>query len=220
MSDLFFKNSEFNFDLDDLGLRYNDLILDDLNGKVFKLDSIIKLQDYVLKFGKSVINGNLEIDYSKIKSSYISSKDFLDQIKVNLSIDNSKLSSIDIGSFFPFFKTKYSEEWNLNLSLNGYTNNLKVDNLNISNSNNIIELNSTIKDLFSQDYSLKFNILNFNVDSKEIDKAMPNFFGTILPSSMKTFGRFNIDGVMAINSSEVESKFKFFTNDGLIISWQ
>ncbi|MBL6649646.1 MAG: translocation/assembly module TamB [Flavobacteriaceae bacterium] len=218
MSDLFFKNSEFNFDLDDLGLRYNDLILDDLNGKVFKLDSIIKLQDYVLKFGKSVINGNLEIDYSKIKSSYISSKDFLDQIKVNLSIDNSKLSSIDIGSFFPFFKTKYSEEWNLNLSLNGYTNNLKVDTLNISNSNNIIELNSTIKDLFSQDYSLKFNILNFNVDSKEIDKAMPNFFGTILPSSMKTFGRFNIDGVMAINSSEVESKFKFFTNDGLIIS--
>ena len=125
------------------------------------------------------------MDYNKITSSNISSNEFLDLIKVDLSIDNSKLSSTDIGSFFPSFKTKYNEVWELNLSLNGYINNLKVDNLIISNNKNIIELNSTIKDPFTKNYSLKFNILNFDVNSNEVDKALT--FGTILPSSLKTF---------------------------------
>ena len=218
ISDLVVENSDFNFQMDNLALHYNELILEDLKGKVSKSDSLIILEDYVLKFGKSIFNGTVKMDYNKITSSNISSNEFLDLIKVDLSIDNSKLSSADIGSFFPSFKTKYNEVWDLNLSLNGYINNLKVDNLIISNNKNVIELNSTIKDLFTKNYSLKFNILNFDVNSNEVDKALPNFFGTILPSSLKTFGRLKIDGVMGINSKEVVSKFNLSTKDGLLVS--
>ena len=48
ISDLIVENSDFNFQMDNLALRYNELILEDLKGKVFKSDSLITLEDYVL----------------------------------------------------------------------------------------------------------------------------------------------------------------------------
>ena len=104
ISDLVVENSDFNFQMDNLALHYNELILKDLKGKVSKSDSLIILEDYVLKFGKSIFKGTVEMDYNKITSSNISSNEFLDLIKVDMSIDNSKLSSADIGIFFLLLK--------------------------------------------------------------------------------------------------------------------
>ena len=46
----------------------------------------------------------------------------------------------------------------------------------------------------------------------------PQIFGTIIPSSLKSLGRFSLDGVAKINSNQVESDFDLKINQGSIKS--
>ena len=217
--DFEFFDQDFNFIIDDLKLNFdNRITLSSLKGKVNKEDSILFLENSKLSFGKSQVNGNLKLDYSNIISSDIYSIDFINSTYINLELNDSEISSNDLGKMLTNLKTTYDETWLINSSVNGYLNDLFIDNLLLINKNNTIKLNSNIKNLFQDNYSLTFNVLNFDINSREIDKIFPDFFGTVLPSSLKTFGRFKMDGFVDFKSDYLSSKFNLKINQGLIKS--
>ena len=219
LRDIELVNQDFNFVVDDIKLNFeNRTELSSLKGLVMKKDSIISLENAKIFFGNSNLNGNLKLDYSNIVGSDIYSTDFINSIYLNLEINDSNISSKDIGKIFTNLKTSYDESWIINTTVEGYFNDLFVNNLSLNNNRNTIKLKSSLKNFLEDNYLLAINILNFDIDSKEIDKVFPDFFGTILPSSLKTFGRFNMDGFIDIKSDNISSKFNLKTNQGLIKS--
>jgi hypothetical protein len=219
INDLSFYNSDFDFKIEDLNFKYGtNTIIDDLSGNFMKKDSVINFSNSKIIFGESIINGDLNLDYSEIKSSNLASKDFLNSLQFDVLINDSQIVSTDIGQLFSSFETNYKETWMIKSEISGYLNDLEIRKLFLSNKKNNIELNCKITNILDEDYSVIFDILEFNVDSKEINKAFPNFFGSILPSSLRSFGRFNIDGLISINPDDVKSKFNFQTKQGLLIS--
>ena len=219
LSDIKLISQDFNFTVDDIKFDFeNRLELSSLTGIVKKKDSIISFENTKMFFGNSNLNGNLKLDYSNIVGSDIYSSEFINSIYMNLDIKDSNISSKDIGNIFTNFKTSYDESWTINTTVEGYVDDLFVKNFSLNNSRNTIELKSDIKNLFQDNYLLAINILNFDIDSKEIDKVFPNFFGTILPSSLKTFGRFKMDGNIDFKSDNISSRFNLITKQGIIKS--
>ena len=219
LSDIELINQDFNFIIDDINFDFkNRLELSSLSGIVEKKDSIISFKNSKIFFGNSNLNGNLELDYSDIIESNIYSLEFINSIQMNLEIKDSKISSKDLGKIFTNFKTSYNESWTINTTIKGYFNNLLVSSFSLNNNRNTIKLKSEINNLFQDNYLYTINVLNFDIDSKEIDKVFPDFFGTILPSSLKTFGRFKMDGFIDFKSDNISSRFNLITNQGLIKS--
>jgi hypothetical protein len=151
-----------------------------------KKDSVINFFNSKIIFGESIINGDLNLDYSDIKSSNLASKDFLNSLQFDVLINDSQIVSTDIGQLFSSFETNYKETWMIKSEISGYLNDLEIRKWFLSNKKNNIELNCKITNILDEDYSVIFDILEFNVDSKEINKAFPNFFGSILPSSLRS----------------------------------
>lgn len=219
IKDLNFLNSDFDFEIENLNFKYGkNTKIDSFSGDFVKKDSFINFINSNVNFGESVFIGELDLDYSKISSSNIASNNFLNSLKINLNIIDSKIVSTDLGQLFLSFESDYKETWTLKSNINGYLNNLNINNWSLTNKKNKIEINCKFVNLFDPNYSLVFDVLNFDVDSKEINKAFPNFFGTILPSSLRSFGRFKIDGLINVSPDDVKTKFNFQTEQGLLIS--
>lgn len=217
--DFEFFDQDFNFIIDDLKLNFDNRIeLSSLKGKVNKKDSILFLENSKFSFGKSNVNGNLKLDYSNISSTDIYSFDFINSTYINLEIVDSKISSFDLGKMLPNLKTNYDESWLVNTNIKGYLNDLFIENLLLENKNNTINFNSNIKNIFHDNYSLTFDVINFDINSEEIDRVFPKFFGTVLPSSLKTFGRFKMDGYVDFKTDYVSSKFNLIIKQGLLKS--
>ena len=212
-------DQDFNFIIDNMKLNFdNRIALSNLKGKVNKKDSILSLKNSKLSFGKSNVSGDIKLDYSNINSSDIFSIDFINSAYVNLEIVDSKISSFDLGEMLPNLKTNYDESWLVNTNIKGYLNDLFIENLLLENKNNTINFNSNIKNIFHDNYSLTFDVINFDINSEEIDRVFPKFFGTVLPSSLKTFGRFKMDGYVDFKTDYVSSKFNLIINQGLLKS--
>ena len=169
LSDIELINQDFNFTIDDVNFDFeNRLELSSLSGIVEKKDSIISFENSKIFFGNSNLNGNLKLDYSNIIGSNIYSLEFINSIYMNLEIKDSNISSKDIGNIFTNFKTTYDESWMINTTVEGYVNDLLVNNFSLNNNRNTIKLKSEIKNLFQDNYLYAINVLNFDIDSKEI----------------------------------------------------
>ena len=89
--------------------------------------------------------------------------------------------------------------------INGFLNELNINNTILSNQVSLIEFDSRISNLFSfkNNYSLSFIFKNINTSSFEIDSLIPEIFGTILPSSTKSIGNFKFKGSMSVNPQKL-----------------
>lgn len=217
IKDLSLENSNFDFKIENFSTVFdNKIFVENFESNFYKRDSIINFNNTKIKFGSSEIVGNFNLDYSEILSSNFSSSNFVDFLKIDLNIINSKLISTDLGNILPTLKTSYDATWVVDANINGYTNDLNIDKLSLENKKNKINIKSNLKNILNENYSLNFNLLDFDVDSEEINIAFPKFFGTILPSSLKSFGRFNIKGIIDITQQDIKSKLNLNTNEGLI----
>ena len=102
----------------------------------------------------------------------------------------------------------------------GNLNNLILNEITFTNENNYIKFNSSFKNLFNKnaDYNLALSFDKINTSSQTVNLIFPQIFGTILPSSLKNIGRFNLEGLVKINSHQVESSFDLKINQGSIQS--
>ena len=112
-----------------------------------KKDSVINFSNSKIIFGESIINGDLNLDYSDIKSSNLASKDFLNSLQFDVLINDSQIVSTDIGQLFSSFETTYKETWMIKSEISGYVNDLEIRKWILANKKHSISLNLKITDI-------------------------------------------------------------------------
>ncbi|MGY8946034.1 MAG: translocation/assembly module TamB domain-containing protein [Flavobacteriales bacterium] len=219
LKDFKFRNNEINFELDNLSLKNNYTIdLKNVSSFFTYKDKKLQLKDSKIQLGSSNLNVDLEFDFSKINEmTFEKISDFL---LFDLDFKNSKIITSDFNLFYNKINSSYVSEWVLNGKLKGTLNNLYLNKINFTNDENSVKFSSSIKYLFSKekDYDLFINFNKINTSSKIVDLIFPKIFGTIIPSSLKNLGRFELGGIAKVSSNKVESDFDLKINDGSIKS--
>ena len=212
------NTNNINFDINDFIISKNniDFSLKNSNIKLNEIDQInsinsnvniskdnLNLNDVSLVYKNSNINLNVFIEktnnldsviyYGDIKNSRIISSNF-----ISGSIDNS---------------------FNLNLNFIGNKNEIILNNLELENEYTEINTSIIIKDPFSKSFNnIELDFKEFNSSSFEISKTFPNIFGSILPSSLESIGRFSLKGFINYSNDNIISNFELFNNNGKIFS--
>ncbi len=158
------------------------------------------------------------INFSKIME--MNFKEISDSLLFEFNFKNSKIISSDFNSFYDKISNAYVSRWTLSGDLKGTLNEFYLNNILFYNDKNKINFNSSIINLFSnnKDYSLNVDIKKIDTSSEIVDLIFPQIFGTIIPSSLKSLGRFSLEGLAKINSNQVESDFDLNVNQGSIKS--
>jgi hypothetical protein len=143
-----------------------------------------------------ILKGDLMLDLSRLDVSDIINTNIYDSLYIDLKIKNSKIFPSDFNKFFNKINKSYSSAFMFESKINGFLNQLNINNTIFSNQVSLIEFDSRISNLFSSknNYSLSFIFKNINTSSFEIDSLVPEIFGTILPSSTKSIGDFKFKG--------------------------
>ena len=82
----------------------------------------------------------------------------------------------------------------------------------------MIKFDSKLLNIFDneKDYLLDFEFQKVNISSQTLYSIVPELFGTIIPSSIRSLGKFKFDGSAMINTNKVDSKFNLSVQKGIV----
>ena len=214
-----YKENDLKFEIEQFNLKNNyDLDLKNLSSFFTFSNKKISFKDANINFGRSNIIADLKFDFTKINE--MTFQEISDSLFFNLNLKNSEIISSDFNSFYDKINISYVSKWVLNGELIGTLNNLTLNNIILTNDENIVKFSSLVKNLFSnnKDYDLSIDFNKIKTSSKTVDLIFPKIFGTIIPSSLNELGTFELVGIAKINSNQVESDFDLKVNNGSIKS--
>ena len=217
--DFEFMENDLKFEIEQLNLKNNyELDLNNLSSFFSYSNKKILFKDSKIELGGSNLNADLEFDFSKITE--MSSQQISDSLLFDFNFKNSEIITSDFNSFYNKINKAYVSRWTLSGDVKGTLNELSLNKFLLYNEENEINFNSSILNLFSnnKDYNLTLDFNKIETSSEIVNLIFPQIFGTIIPSSLKSLGRFSLDGVAKINSNQVESDFDLKINQGSIKS--
>ena len=217
--DFEFMENDLKFEIEQLNLKNNyELDLNNLSSFFSYSNKKILFKDSKIELGDSNLNADLEFDFSKITE--MSSQEISDSLLFDFNFKNSEIITSDFNSFYNKINKAYVSRWTLSGDVKGTLNELSLNKFLLYNEENEINFNSSILNLFSnnKDYNLTLDFNKIETSSEIVNLIFPQIFGTIIPSSLKSLGRFSLDGVAKINSNQVESDFDLKINQGSIKS--
>jgi len=213
-----FENN-LNFDTNEISYK-NDLgySLKDFSSNVILKEEELYLNNIDISYEKSNIKGDLYIDFSKINNENSINIASLDSVYLDLKIADSKINPSDLSIIYDKIDKTYSDSWNLKSDIKGFIGNLNINKTILSNNDNIIEFDAKLSNIFKgkNDYILDFQFDKINTSSQTINSIFPEIFGTIIPTSTKSLGKFNFNGNALINSYEVKSNFNLQIQEGTV----
>jgi len=213
-----FENN-LNFDTNEISYK-NDLgySLKDFSSNVILKEEELYLNNINISYEKSNIKGDLYIDFSKINNENSINIASLDSVYLDLKIADSKINPSDLSIIYDKIDKTYSDSWNLKSDIKGFIGNLNINKTILSNNDNIIEFDAKLSNIFKgkNDYILDFQFDKINTSSQTINSIFPEIFGTIIPTSTKSLGKFNFNGNALINSYEVKSNFNLQIQEGTV----
>ncbi|MDA7810580.1 translocation/assembly module TamB, partial [Flavobacteriaceae bacterium] len=182
------------------------------------VDSNFSLKNLNLSYGNSNLEGDFLLDFSRIRNLSSLNTNVIDSVFLDFKIRNSNIFPSDFSNFYNKINKSYSEIWKFKSDIKGFVNELIIENSIFSNQENLIKFESNLTNVFNKerDYSVDFNFETINISSGTLNSIFPEIFGTIIPSSIKTLGKFKFDGYVLANPNEVKSKFNLRVQDGLI----
>ena len=213
-----FENN-LNFDTNEISYK-NDLgySLKDFSSNVILKEEELYLNNIDISYEKSNLKGDLYIDFSKINNENSINIASLDSVYLDLKIADSKINPSDLSIIYDKIDKTYSDSWNLKSDIKGFIGNLNINKTILSNNDNIIEFDAKLSNIFKgkNDYILDFQFDKINTSSQTINSIFPEIFGTIIPTSTKSLGKFNFNGNALINSYEVKSNFNLQIQEGTV----
>lgn len=213
-----FENN-LNFDTNEISYK-NDLgySLKDFSSNVILKEEELYLNNIDISYEKSNLKGDLYIDFSKINNENSINIASLDSVYLDLKIADSKINPSDLSIIYDKIDKTYSDLWNLKSDIKGFIGNLNINKTILSNNDNIIEFDAKLSNIFKgkNDYILDFQFDKINTSSQTINSIFPEIFGTIIPTSTKSLGKFNFNGNALINSYEVKSNFNLQIQEGTV----
>jgi len=217
--DFEFMENDLKFEIEQLNLKNNyELDLNNLSSFFSYSNKKFLFKDSKIELGGSNLNADLEFDFSKITE--MSFQEISDSLLFDFNFKNSEIITSDFNSFYNKINKAYVSRWTLSGDVKGTLNELSLNKFLLYNEENEINFNSSILNLFSnnKDYNLTLDFNKIETSSEIVNLIFPQIFGTIIPSSLKSLGRFSLDGVAKINSNQVESDFDLKINQGSIKS--
>ena len=214
----FFKN-KIEFDVNDISFKNNNgYDLKRFSSRVSFNENNLNLKNLVLNYGNSNLKGDLFFDLSRINISSLTKTETIDSIYVDFKFDNSDIFPSDFHSFYNKIDKNYSKSWSFKSDIRGFANDLYVENTVFSNNDNLIKFDSKLSNIFNKEkeYLLDFNFKNINTSSQTLLSIVPEFFGTIIPSSIKNLGKFKFNGSIIVNTNEINSKFNLSLKKGIV----
>ncbi len=213
-----FENN-LNFNINNINCK-NDLgfSLKDFSSNLILKGKEFYLNDIDLSYEKSNIKGDLYVDFSKINTENSVNISNLDSIYLDFKIADSKINPSDLSVFYDKIDKTYSDSWKLKSDINGFISNLNINKTVLSNNDNLIEFDAKLSNIFydRDDYILDFKFDKINTSSQTINSIFPEIYGSIIPSSTKSLGKFNFNGNALINSYEVKSNFNLRIQEGTV----
>ena len=219
LSNFIVTNNQIELNLNNISFNNDEALgLNQLSSKLIFSKNDFKLNDLKFKYENSNIEGDLVLDLSRLDVSDLKNTNIYDSLYVDLKIKNSKIFPSNLNKFFNKINKSYSSAFMFESKINGFLNELNIYNTSFSNQASLIDFDCRISNLFSSknNYSLSFIFKNINTSSFEIDSLIPEIFGTILPSSIKSIGNFKFKGSMSVNPQKVESDFNLLVQNGQV----
>ena len=195
-----------------ISLKIKDSELDLKDNKNFKKinanvnihDNNIKLNDLSIALDNSFFEGNL----------FVKNFNDLELLKFDGDITNkSKITSSD------FIEGSAENSFNFNVKFEGDFNQIFLNEFELKNNNTNILAALQIKNPFDKSkYDLTVDFTEFSSVSTEISNTFPEIFGSYIPSSLKSIGKFKLIGSFIYSNEKIVSDFELFNNKGNIYS--
>lgn len=193
----------------------NGLKIKNLKTRFSYTNMLMALRDLSLETKKSTMVGNLVMSY-KDKDF----EDFNNKVLFDFNISKAALSTADLRYFYKELAT--DKIINLKTAIGGTLNNLNLNNLVLSEGNEIsITGDVNLKNSFGTKYSKfflngKFDKINANRTA--LAALLPNVLGKVLPAEIKKLGQFNYVGSIQAGAGFVSTTFSMTTALGALQS--
>ena len=201
------RSSVFDLELNNLS-QFEDFLNFSINSS--KIDLFENKEYRNISGDFKMLNKSLQLDNLRFlvdNSSFftnvnIENIDNLDSLVFYGNIYNSKLVSSD------FISGSKPTEFDFNSNFNGDIKKISFTNLKLDSRNTqldaSVDFNLPQEGKFS---NVRLNFKNLNSSSFELENIYPEIFGSILPSSLKSFGNFFFTGELSYNEDRIKSNF-------------
>jgi len=196
-------DNNFDLDVNDFSFKYKDYSISKLHTNISLKNKTLSFNDFNFNLNNSIFNGGINIKDPFGK----------DDFQLSGFLEKSTINTLD---FFSNSNPKLFEvESNFIIENNkAIINDLKIfDNKNYLHSSIVL---SDIGDNIPKSIEISFN--QFNSSSFELESIFPTIFGSILPSSLKSIGLFNLKGNLNYTDTIIKSSFDLSTDEGNIFS--
>jgi len=196
-------DNNFDLDVNDFSFKYKDYSISKLNTNISLKNKTLSFNDFNFNLNNSIFNGGINILDPLAKDDFKFSG-FLEKSTINTAdfFSNSNPKLFEVESNFIIENNKV------------IINDLKIfDNKNYLHSSIVL---SDIGDNIPKSIEISFN--QFNSSSFELESIFPTIFGSILPSSLKSIGLFNLKGNLNYTDTIIKSSFDLSTDEGNIFS--
>ena len=139
LSNFIVSNNQIELNLNNLSFNNNEaLVLKQLSSKLIFSKKDFKLNDLKLKYENSNIEGDLMLDLSRLDFSNLKNTNIYDSLYIDLKIKNSKIFPSDFNKFFNKINKSYSSAFMFESKINGFLNELNINNTIFSNQVSLI----------------------------------------------------------------------------------
>ena len=196
-------DNNFNLDVNDFSFKYKDYSISKLNTNISLKNKTLSFNDFNFNLNNSIFNGGINILDPLAKDDFKFSG-FLEKSTINTSdfFSNSNPKLFEVESNFLFENSK-----------------LIINDLQIFDDKNYLN-SSVVLSEFGDDIpkSIEISFNQFNSSSFELESIFPNIFGSILPSSLKSIGLFDLKGDLYYTETIIKSSFDLSSKEGNIFS--
>jgi hypothetical protein len=197
-------------------MDHRGLFIENIKTKFTYTKKNIRLENLDLKTAESSLKGTVILKYER--------KDFIDfnnKVIFNITTKNASLSTNDLRHFYN--ELGKNQLFILSGKIKGALNNFTAKNLYLKDSQNtVISGNVNFKNLFAKkgkgEFYMKGSFAKVSSNYNNLIVILPNVLGKNLPSSLKKFGQFNLNGKAEVTLTSINTDFTLRTKLGTITS--
>lgn len=141
-------------------------------------------------------------------------QDFLNKVEINGKFQESTVSLDEINLYFDEFGK--GKEVQLSADYSGYLNELKMDNLQMTSGNTLIDGDFVFHNMFekAKPFSIDAHMRNVSSNYNQLIGILPGILGRALPNSFSRFGQLSVFGNMRITEESVYAKVNLISDIG------
>ena len=197
-------------------MDHRGLFIENIKTKFTYTKKNIRLENLDLKTAESSLKGTVILKYERKDF-----KDFNNKVIFDVTTKDASLSTNDIRHFYN--ELGKNQQFTLSGKIYGALNDFTAKNLYLKDTkNSVISGTVNFKNLFAKkgngEFYMKGSFAKVSSNYDDLITLLPNVLGKNLPSSLKKFGQFNLNGKAEVTKTSIDTDFILQTKLGMIAS--